>query len=156
MADPSPALRASDAEREQTATQLQRHAAAGRLTPDELDERIDAAYAARTVDELRALLHDLPALPATPVAPSLDPRRELAKRRVLHRAGVWALIVVVCVVIWALSSRDGSFWPQWVMLGAAIRVAFVAWAELGPGAAERHRLGRGSATEPARLPHERR
>ena len=58
-ADPQPealALRASDAERERTATLLRDHAAAGRLTPEELDERLDVAYAARTVGELDALV----------------------------------------------------------------------------------------------------
>ncbi|MGB2711297.1 MAG: DUF1707 domain-containing protein, partial [Conexibacter sp.] len=42
-------LRASDAERERTATLLREHCASGRLSTDELDERLGAAYAARTV-----------------------------------------------------------------------------------------------------------
>jgi uncharacterized protein DUF1707 len=145
-------LRASDAERERTATQLREHCAVGRLTPEELDERIDAAYAARTVGELRALLSDLPPLAATPAAPGLDPGRERAKARVLHNAGWWAIIVVICIVVWALASPDGSFWPQWVIFAAAIRMAFVSWSQLGPGAEHRRRLGRGGAAEPERLP----
>lgn len=147
----SPALRASDAERDHAASQLHEHCAAGRLTPEELDERIDAAYAARTVPELRALLGDLPALPARSVMPRLNPGRERAKRHVLHQAGWWILIVVVCVVIWALTSRGYAFWPQWVMLGAAIRMAFLTWSELGPGADDRNRIGRGGAAEPERV-----
>jgi hypothetical protein len=55
-------VRASDAERERTATLLREHTAAGRLTPEELDERLDGAFAARTVAELDALTGDLPAL----------------------------------------------------------------------------------------------
>jgi hypothetical protein len=152
----SPALRASDAERDQTAAQLREHCAAGRLTAEELDERVDAAYAARTVAELQGLLSDLPPLPARPSAPALDPARERAKRRVLHQAGFWALFVLVSLVVWAVAANDGSFWPQWVMLVAVIRVAFLTWSELGPGAVDRERLGRGTAREPERPPRQRR
>jgi hypothetical protein len=38
-----PELRASDADRERTAETLRRAAAIGRLTMEELDERLDAA-----------------------------------------------------------------------------------------------------------------
>jgi hypothetical protein len=54
-------VRASDAERDQVAALLQRHYEAGRLTTTELDERLAAAYAARTRRELDGLIADLPA-----------------------------------------------------------------------------------------------
>ena len=54
-------LRASDADRERTVAALRHHAAAGRLTIDELDERSERAYAATTLRELGALQADLPA-----------------------------------------------------------------------------------------------
>src|SRR6185503_4905719 len=53
--------RASDAEREAVVARLRDAAGEGRLTVEELDERIDAAYAARTRDELDPLTADLPA-----------------------------------------------------------------------------------------------
>ena len=53
-------IRASDADREATAGTLRDHAVAGRLTPDELDERVGRALAARTLGELDALVADLP------------------------------------------------------------------------------------------------
>jgi hypothetical protein len=56
----APALRASDADRERVTELLGEHAAAGRLTVEELGERIDAALAAVTRPELDALLADLP------------------------------------------------------------------------------------------------
>jgi Domain of unknown function (DUF1707) len=56
-----PAVRASDAEREQTVALLQHGFADGRLTQPELEERAAAAYAARTTDELSDLTADLPA-----------------------------------------------------------------------------------------------
>ena len=69
---PERAVRASDAEREQVSRQLGAHAAAGRLTPEELDERLDAVYAARTHADLDRLLVDLPAhrRRASPIAPA--------------------------------------------------------------------------------------
>jgi Domain of unknown function (DUF1707) len=63
-----PDLRASDAEREEAAARLREHAAEGRLTVDELDERCARAYAARTVGELAALFTDLPAPAPAPVS----------------------------------------------------------------------------------------
>jgi hypothetical protein len=54
------AVRASDAEREQTVTLLRRSFADGRLTLPELQGRAGAAYVARTRAELRDLTADLP------------------------------------------------------------------------------------------------
>jgi crotonobetainyl-CoA:carnitine CoA-transferase CaiB-like acyl-CoA transferase len=88
VSHPDRAVRASDAEREDVSRQLSAHAAAGRLTPQELDERLDAAYAARTYGELTRLLEDLPAAPA---APAEDPARAVARTRLAHRAGAAAI-----------------------------------------------------------------
>src|SRR3954453_17411251 len=57
---PSPALRASDADRERVAAALRRHHVDGRLDTAELQERLGACYAARTLGELEPLLADLP------------------------------------------------------------------------------------------------
>jgi hypothetical protein len=59
-ADPGPALRASDADRERTAAALRRHHLDGRIDTDELQERIERCFAARTLDDLGALTADLP------------------------------------------------------------------------------------------------
>lgn len=53
-------LRASDADRERTASILTQQGAAGRLDPDECAHRLAAAFAARTLPELYALTADLP------------------------------------------------------------------------------------------------
>jgi hypothetical protein len=53
-------MRVSDAEREATAAELREHYANGRLTLDELNERIDKAFAAKTRGDLDALMRDLP------------------------------------------------------------------------------------------------
>ena len=62
----TPEIRASDADRERVAVELRGHMAEGRLTLDELSERLDAAYRARTVGELEELTRDLPTGAAAP------------------------------------------------------------------------------------------
>jgi Domain of unknown function (DUF1707)/Cell wall-active antibiotics response 4TMS YvqF len=61
----TPELRASDADRERVAEQLRQNLVAGRLTLDELSDRLDTAYAAKTHGELEAVTRDLPAEPAS-------------------------------------------------------------------------------------------
>jgi Domain of unknown function (DUF1707) len=53
-------LRASDADREQFAERLRHATAEGRLVADELEERLEAVFGARTYGELDALVADLP------------------------------------------------------------------------------------------------
>ena len=54
------AVRASDAERDLVVERLTRAMTAGRLTPEEFEERSSAAYTARTRGELAELTRDLP------------------------------------------------------------------------------------------------
>jgi len=54
-----PDIRATDADRERTADVLRRSGANGQLTVDELDERVELAYAAKTRGELERLTQDL-------------------------------------------------------------------------------------------------
>lgn len=58
------ALRVSHADRDQVAEALRVAAGDGRLTSDELDERLEKALTARTYDDLVPLLADLPAATA--------------------------------------------------------------------------------------------
>ena len=60
MSPPNDEVRASDADREETVRQLQRGLSEGRLTVDEFDDRVRAAYAARTLGDLAELIRDLP------------------------------------------------------------------------------------------------
>ncbi|HTU86194.1 MAG TPA: DUF1707 domain-containing protein [Solirubrobacteraceae bacterium] len=53
-------LRASDADREQVAERLRHATGEGRLSPDELEERLEAVFAARTYGELDVIVADLP------------------------------------------------------------------------------------------------
>jgi hypothetical protein len=53
-------MRVSDADREALTARLRDHYAEGRLTQDELDERVSAALSAKTFGDLRSLTTDLP------------------------------------------------------------------------------------------------
>ncbi|MFP3992152.1 DUF1707 domain-containing protein [Streptomyces sp. E11-3] len=71
--DDLPELRASDTDRERVAERLREAVAEGRLDMEEFEERLDAAYKARTYGELEPLTRDLPATtgPApSPIAPA--------------------------------------------------------------------------------------
>src|SRR5258708_31548307 len=50
----------SDSDREQAAEVLREAAGQGRINFDELDERLEAAYAAKTYADLATVTHDLP------------------------------------------------------------------------------------------------
>jgi hypothetical protein len=60
MNDRDDRIRASDADRERVIARLRDHFAEGRLTRDELDERVTAALNAKTFGDLRVLMTDLP------------------------------------------------------------------------------------------------
>lgn len=53
-------VRIGDAERERAVSEIGEHFAAGRLTRDELDERLELAWRARTAADLAPLFADLP------------------------------------------------------------------------------------------------
>jgi Domain of unknown function (DUF1707) len=63
-------IRVSDADREQAADVLRTAAGDGRLTMDELDERLTLAYAAKTYADLESVTSDLPGPGATGSVPA--------------------------------------------------------------------------------------
>jgi hypothetical protein len=71
-------IRASDEDRQRVVAALERHTGAGRLTLDEFAQRVEAVCGARTLDELAAVVSDLPA-DGTAGRPAVDsgPSREL-------------------------------------------------------------------------------
>jgi len=127
-------IRASDAEREQTAQSLREDYAAGRLSGDELDERLEASYRAKTVEELRSLREDLPALPLPPAELRSDMvrRRAELRRRLIQHAGGSFTPFAICTLIWAASGANDSFWPVWVLIFPLVFVLRNAWRLYGP------------------------
>jgi hypothetical protein len=107
-------LRASDADRERVAERLRTAAGDGRLTPAELEERLEGAFSARTEAELEPLVADLPVTPARERRPARRP--DFAP---------FVFVSLMLVGIWALTGM-GYFWPAWPIAGWGISF-------LGPG-----------------------
>lgn len=112
-------VRASDSDRERVATLLQANYSEGRLTLDEFQERLDKAYAAKTMGDLDSLTADLPRQ-QQPV--QRNNAAEWKRRR--DRVVTYVLIMLFLVAIWALSGRHGSFWPIWPIVIGAFILAF--------------------------------
>jgi hypothetical protein len=112
-------MRAADSDRDATADRLRRASGEGRLGVEELEQRLERAYAARTLGDLRALTGDLP----------VARRSHAAARRAALRvhARVYALVNLLLVAIWAL---DGfcAFWPAGSIFGWGIGLAAHALA----------------------------
>lgn len=71
-------LRISDEDRHQVAEVLRLAAGEGRIDLDELDERLQATYSAKTYADLVPITLDLPVQPSSPlVSPSLRPAASL-------------------------------------------------------------------------------
>ncbi|MEV4221743.1 DUF1707 domain-containing protein [Nonomuraea sp. NPDC049725] len=82
-------LRASDADRERIAQVLQDAHADGRITLEELEERLTTLYAARTLGEIAQLTADL--LPADQQPLNLDGRPVSAVFKKQERGGRWVV-----------------------------------------------------------------
>jgi hypothetical protein len=109
-------LRVSDEQRDRAAEELREHFTAGRLTEEELSDRIQAAYQARTGADLEALLADLPRLPASPAelrAERAERRRKVRRRAIEETSGSFGAFGV-CTLIWVAAGANGDFWPIWV------------------------------------------
>lgn len=125
-------LRISDQERDGVVEELREHTVAGRLTAEELDERLDAVYRAKTRADLDALRADLPVSSAA-ARRALVARRSHLRRRLAQEAGGSLTASAVCVAIWIAAGAGGSFWPIWVIIFTLLPVLRDGWALLGPG-----------------------
>ncbi len=121
MARAGPELHAADADRAATVAELQRHYAAGRLTLAEFEERAQAAYGARTLGALEALLADLPpeAIPSPGEADRRCGTRTRGHGPLRSQFARFTSVAALPVGVWALSGR-GYFWPAWPLLAMGV------------------------------------
>ncbi|MEA2390981.1 MAG: hypothetical protein QOK31_1090 [Solirubrobacteraceae bacterium] len=119
------ALRVSDAERERAVRALRHHFTAGRLTPDELEDRVSRAYAARVRRDLTVLLRDLPLRPSRRAWAGRAERAQRAALRI--HAAAYGTFNATFVAVWALTG-EGSFWPAWSLVPGG---ALLGWHALG-------------------------
>jgi hypothetical protein len=101
----SDSTRAADADRERIVERLHAAAVEGRLRPDELEARLEAALSASTYLELDQVVADLP---------SQAPLTGSARRT--PEVGAFAVTAILLLAIWALTGM-GYFWPVWPILG---------------------------------------
>lgn len=122
-------IRASDADRDQVAAALREHLAAGRLTVEEFGDRLERAFAARTLGDLGELMADLP-------AGDLDLLDEAASRRPAPGPGgepldqlgpawraiwrPWLVITLVFFVLWLAGGASGGAWFVYLSVIAAV------------------------------------
>lgn len=123
-------IRASDAEREEGAAALGAHFAAGRLTLEEYQQRLDRAYAAKTLGDLDDLMTDLPGTDPGQLASQPAGSPPLAQWRPQGTVQVpegkhpavsqfWLGVAVGALVIWLIG---GATVGPWVFVVAILFV----------------------------------
>jgi Domain of unknown function (DUF1707) len=94
-------LRIGDAERDAAMAQLREHFVAGRLTFDELTERIDLALLAKTQRHIDRLMADLPRPPKPAAAePAQPPADQDAGRFLVFALLLFALATWILIMAW--------------------------------------------------------
>jgi Domain of unknown function (DUF1707) len=113
-------LRIGDVERDRAIAELGDHFAAGRLSTEEFEQRVDQAINARFNDDLDPLFVDLPRTPE----PSVESRSQ--QRSDVHFAWspvLWfAPLLVVCAVVAAVLLS--APWLVWMFLWAFLITGF--------------------------------
>jgi len=149
-----PRIRASDADRDRATALLREHHAAGRLTAEEFDERMDAALSAKTLGEIDELLADLPVIDlyrlpaASRRRPAGLPHQSLMPRTSPRPGqqspvrfspgtvamGAWGVVTGALIAIWAVAAVVGAgTWLPWWLLVA------IPWIWVMIRRARRHR-----------------
>lgn len=108
-------LRVSDQERDSAAAEIREHYAAGRLSGEEFEERLQATLTARTRADLLAVGSDLPALPPKP------PSTWQVVSQTGREAGGWVGVTALAVAGWALTGA-GPWLLVLVLLFIARRI----------------------------------
>ena len=104
MTQPERGIRLSDAEREHAAARLQRALSEGRITFDELEERLAAVYAARYAADLLPSFADLPPDGDTPPTSAIlragdEPLVLSTGSGTIRRSGAWPVPAYIRVQV---------------------------------------------------------
>jgi uncharacterized protein DUF1707 len=101
MGELAPRIRAGDKDRQRIVEKLGEHMGEGRLTVAEFDERVVRAHAAVYLDELPALMADLPAEPAATRRRSTAPPAWGSRDWQPHAA---IAVLVALVLVWSVAA----------------------------------------------------
>jgi hypothetical protein len=117
-------IRTSDADRERVTARLREHFAEGRLTSEELDERVAAALSARTFGDLRRVMADLPEpAPAPPVPPRAGPAPAWAGRHPMAFRRGPRILPLALIALVAVLVIPGAGW----LVFAAFKLLLLFW-----------------------------
>jgi hypothetical protein len=133
-------MRAGDGDRKAVADQLKSALDEGRLDLGEYDERLQKAYGAKTYGDLQGLLTDLPnTVPPAhsqvqgyrppDASPAAAPPQQdgVGGRQIANWVGPYAGVIVICTIIWAISSASAGhltyYWPVWMLIPLILGVS---------------------------------
>lgn len=148
-------MRTSEVERERVANFLRDRCAEGRLTADELAERLDAVWSSRTYGELEWLVADLPGGPGVLSGSGSVPVRRPARPPAIRPVvGMVLIVAAVVMLVHAIPFVLAIVLVPIAVLAALFTIAVVALVMapallvLGPLAWIVHRLLRGARPGP--------
>jgi class 3 adenylate cyclase len=129
--------RVSDADRTAVVDRLRAAAGDGAITLDELEDRLAAAYAARTVPDLAALTADLPVASTEPEPHRARRSGAMEDRGFRAHLRIYLMVIGMLVGTWLLAGA-GHPWPFYPAAGWGIAVGLHHQAA-SSGAADRRR-----------------
>jgi Flp pilus assembly protein TadB len=122
-------MRVSDSERERVVQFLREQSLEGRLDHDELDERMGAAYRAKTANELHDLIEDLPHRRVAP-APVHRPASRRRRQNGPHPLAIAGMCLLALLVLPTLAA--GGVAVVFAVLAAVMIAVFVLGFLFGP------------------------
>jgi hypothetical protein len=143
----NPEIRASDSDRDRVAAGLREHCAQGRLTIEELNERLEQIYAAKTLGDLQRVTADLPEedlyelpVPARKRAQMMEPRSRHGRGVAVYRRSMqwswatWAAVSTLNFFIWLIVVVGTANWvyPWWVWVAGPWGAVLLTTTLFGP------------------------
>jgi hypothetical protein len=136
-------LRASDADREQVAERLRKATGEGRLSAEELEQRLSTLFRARTYGELDALVADLPSgtparsrtrplahvrnIPAPALVVLVPMAMAIAVAAVMIVVTVFACWVLMITIAWLALGRRRPYYPPMRYYRRTVHHAYGRW-----------------------------
>jgi hypothetical protein len=116
-------MRVSDADRERVAEELREHYAQGRLSAEELDQRITVTLGAKTVRDLRSVMTDLPGPEVLAPQPGqFQPNAAWSGPAVRRRSRLLPLAALAFILALAV---PGVAWIFFAVIFALVHVLFL-------------------------------